>query len=193
MRMPKNYENTAAEFKRLPAGGYICEILTCEETRSKSGKPMLKITLDIVDGEYKDYFKTLWRDKRMAAFPAEVKYPPEGTAYIVSEDNEGNCSKSFKQFCTALEDSGNIVWDHGELADLQGAEVGVLFRREETEYNGQCYWNTKPMAYRSVDTIKSGKFKVPDDKPLQSAGPLQYQAPAAPAAGFSTVSEDIPF
>ena len=185
MRKPNNYENTSTgESRRLPAGGYICTVVSCTETKSRAGRPMLKIELEIAEGDFKGWFNEIWTERRMAKFPDEVKYPHEGASYIVTEDNDGNCSRSFKQFCTALEDSGAIVWNGDELADLTGAVVGVIFRREEGEYNGKRYWQTKPMAYRSVDTIRQGKFTVPEDKPL--AEPEQYP-------GFTAVSDDCPF
>lgn len=193
MKKPNNYDNVQTETKKLPAGGYICEIIQYEETKSKAGNEMLKVCLDIAEGEYKGFFAEMWTRAKMAAFPNDAKYPHAGTSYIVTEDAEGNCSRSFKQFCTAMEDSGNIVWDKTDkLTDLQGAKVGVIFRREETEYNGSAYWQTKPMAYRSVDSIRSGDFKVPEDKPLQSSGYPQFQQPSAPQ-GFTAVTEDIPF
>ena len=192
-RKPNNYDNVSVESKKLPAGGYICEIIACNENaKSKAGNDMMLIRLEIVEGEYKGYFAELWREKKLAAFPDEAKYPREGTDYIMYEDNEGNCNRKFKGFCTALEDSGNIVWDRDELADLEGARVGVIFRREETEYNGRSWWQTIPMSYRSVDTIREGRYKVPEDKPLPAPAYPQYQQPA-PAPGFTAVTDDIPF
>lgn len=186
MRKPNNYENTSAgESKRLPAGGYICSIVSAEETKSRAGRPMLKVELEIAEGDYKGWFNEVWTAKKLAAFPNEAKYPNEGTAYVLAEDSAGNCSRNFKQFCTALEDSGNIVWDGGELADLTGSVVGVIFRREENEYNGKRYWQTKPLSFRSIETIHSGKFTVPEDKPMAEAEP-QYK-------GFKAVNEDCPF
>ena len=204
MKKPNNYANTTTESKKLPAGGYICKIVACKETESKAGKPMLKIALEILEGEHRGFFAELWRDRKMAAFPNEAKYPNEGTAYILTEDYEGNCSKSFKGFCTALEDSGNIVWNaQDELADLTGAVVGVLFRREENEYEGRTFWQTKPFSFRSVDRIRKGDYTVPEDKPLtQSAQPgssyqqgsyqNSYQG-AYQGSPYESVKEDIPF
>lgn len=192
MRKPNNYENTVTEPKKLPAGGYVCQILACEETKSKAGADMLKVAFEIAEGEYKGFFAELWQNKKMAAFPDEAKYPREGTDYILTSDADGNCSRKFKGFCTALEDSGATVWVRNELADLEGARVGVIFRREETEYNGRSWWQTIPMSYRSVDTIREGKYKVPEDKPLPAPAYPQYQQPAAPQ-GFTAVTEDIPF
>ena len=193
MKKPNNYANTKTESKKLPAGGYICKIVAAKETESKTGRPMLKVALEILEGEYRGFFSELWKDKKMAAFPNEAKYPNEGTAYILTEDNDGNCSRSFKGFCTALEESGATVWGpNDELADLKGAEVGVIFRREENEYNGRTFWQTKPLSFRSIDTIRSGGYTVPEDKPLE-----QNAAPANPwddtPQGFTKVNEDIPF
>lgn len=45
------------EYERLEAGGYICKIKSAKEEKSKTGKKMLVLALDITEGEKKDFFK----------------------------------------------------------------------------------------------------------------------------------------
>ena len=194
MRKPNNYANTTApgDFKRLPAGGYICQIIKAEETRSSKGNPMMKVALEIDEGEYAGFFGNLWRELKLSSDrPSEVKYPNEGIAYIVTVDRDGNCSKSFKGFCSALEDSGTQVWsDKDELLPLKGAKVGVIFRREENEYNGRTFWKTKPIGFRAMQRILDGDFTVPDDKPLGNP----YAGTGFESAdSFAAAEDDIPF
>ena len=48
--------NSFGDFKTLKAGAYKCEVKGVEELRSSNGKKFIKISLDIVEGEFKNYF-----------------------------------------------------------------------------------------------------------------------------------------
>ena len=53
MEKVQGYEEAQAmtgEYERLNAGGYICKIISAKEEKSKSGKRMLVLALDIVEG-----------------------------------------------------------------------------------------------------------------------------------------------
>ena len=59
MNKPANWDSVEAitgEYKKLPAGGYVCSIVRAECTKSKNGKEMLKLAIDIAEGEYKDFY-----------------------------------------------------------------------------------------------------------------------------------------
>lgn len=58
MKKPNNYETTQAygDFTPLELGGHICKIMKVEETKSKAGNDMIIISLDIAEGDQKDYF-----------------------------------------------------------------------------------------------------------------------------------------
>ena len=190
-KKPKDYDNVkvGGESKILPAGGYICKILKAEETESKNGKPMLKVAFDITDGEYAGYFKEMFQNwKASSDDPSTVKWPFTGTKWILLYDNEGATNRDFKSFCTALEDSGITVWrnDVFDVGALKDANVGIIFRREEHEYNNTRSWRTVPWGFRSVKTIEDGGFNVPDDKPLP---PQTF----TPTDSFEALEEDLPF
>lgn len=204
MVKPNNYNSTSVDgdFIVLPADGYVCQILGIEETVSQnSGKEMLKVALDICEGDYAGFFQMKWKEKKLGAEnPSTVKYPSDGIAYIVTEDANGNCSKRFKGFCTALEDSGIEVWganDEFLIGNVKNAKVGVIFRREESEYNGKTYWNTKPMTFRSVQRIEDGDYTIPDDKYLEKPIGFNPYTPTVPPTvetdSFSAAEDDIPF
>lgn len=188
-RKPKDYDNIRiGEARILPAGGYVCKILKAEETESKAGRPMIKVAFDIADGEYAGYFRDRFDTWRTGAEdPAEVKWPFAGTKWILLYNNDGETNRDFKSFCTALEESGREVWKNEMLdaAGLKDAKVGVIFRREEHDYNGRS-WRTVPCGFRSVKTIQEGTFSVPEDKPL----PAQSNEIAD---SFSALEDDIPF
>ena len=75
------------------------------------------------------------------------------------------------------------MFDVGALKD---ANVGIVFRREEHEYNNTRSWRTVPWGFRSVKTIEDGGFNVPDDKPLP---PQTF----TPTDSFEALEEDLPF
>ena len=60
MEKVQGYEEAQAitgEYERLNAGGYICKIVSAKEEKSKSGKRMLVLALDIIEGDKKDFFR----------------------------------------------------------------------------------------------------------------------------------------
>lgn len=189
-KKPKDYDDVkVGESKILPAGGYVCKILKAEETESKTGKPMLKVYFDITDGEFSGCFKDMFQNwKASSDDPQSVKWPFTGTKWILFYNNEGKTNRDFKSFCTALEDSGITVWrnDTFDVGALKDANVGIIFRREEHEYNNARSWRTVPWGFRSVRTIKEGGFNVPEDKPL----PPQI---FTETGSFQALDEDLPF
>ena len=191
-RKPNDYDSVRiGGFKTLPADGYVCRILKAEETVSKSGRDMLKIAFDIDEGEHAGYFRTLFNERKDAAEnPKEVSWPFNGTKWILFLNNEGKTNRDFKSFCTALKDSGTEVWkldDTFDIKSLKDARLGILFRREEHEYNNVTSWRTVPYGFRSVATIQSGDYTVPADKPLVKASDLEN------IDSFSAAADDIPF
>ena len=192
-KKPKDYEDVkVGEYKTLPAGGYICRIMKAEETVSRTGKPMLKVAFDICEGEYTGYFMDQFQNRKAAADePNEVKWPFSGTKWVMFLDNEGNTNRDFKAFCTALEESGTEVWvkDTLDATRLKNAQIGIVFRREEQEYEGKTSWRTVPFRFRSVEAIETGDFTVPENKPLNKAPALDLTG----VDSFSAAEDDIPF
>ena len=189
-RKPKDYDNVkVGEPRILPAGGYICKILNAEETESRNGKPMLKVSFDIDEGEFKGYFRDLFKGwKENSDDPATVKWPFTGTKWVMFYNSEGKTNRDFKSFCTAIEDSGTKVWinDTFDVNGLRGATIGLIFRREEHEYNNARSWRTVPVGFRSVKTIEDGNYNVPEDKPLPE--PVLTETDS-----FTALDEDLPF
>ena len=189
-KKPKDYDSVkVGEPRILPAGGYICKILNAEETESKNRKPMLKVSFDIDEGEYKGYFRDLFKGwKENSDDPATVKWPFTGTKWVMFYNSEGGTNRDFKSFCTALEDSGTKVWinDTFDVNGLRGATLGLIFRREEHEYNNARSWRTVPVGFRSVKTIEDGSFNIPEDKPLPEKVLTETDS-------FTALDEDLPF
>lgn len=157
------------DFKALPAGGYVMRIKNAKLTTNSSELPMVVAIADIAEGEYKGYFHKLYRERMER--DVQTKYPYSGTFRIVAVDEEGRTKKNFKAFCTAVEKSNDVKLprdnDEAFINALIGKMVGVLYQREEYEGNdGKNHWSTKPKWFRDVETIREGKFTVPEDRPL---------------------------
>lgn len=193
-RKPKDYDEVrVGGYTVLPADGYICEILKVEETKSRTDKDMLKVAFDIAEGDFKGYFRKLFDERKAAAeHPNEVKWPFNGTKWILLLNSEGQTNRDFKSFCTALEDSGTDVWknDTFDAGSLKGAKLGIIFRREEHEYNGAASWRTVPWGFRSVETIEKGTFNIPEDKALPG---FVSSVDLTEIDSFQAAEDDIPF
>ena len=196
----KDYDQTRSfgqsEFKTLKPGGYICRILKAEEMTSSSGKQMLHIAFDICEGDNIDFFNDLFKARKKAnTDPLKtVKWPFEGQAWIPINDYEdpNKTSRKFKGFCTAVEDSGTEIWNlNGELDldKLNGAEVGIVFQDVESEYNGKTSWRALPWGFRSIASIATGDYFVPEPKEL----PITQNTGFESADSFSAAEDDIPF
>lgn len=193
MFKPNNYDNVKAysEFEPLPVGGYVCKIMSVEETKSKTGKDMLKISLDIAEGEYKDYFSKLWindtsQNRKWGCI-----------VYQLVLDNNGETNRGLKTFHTSVEKSNlgfSVLWGNGYAEHFKGKLIGGLFRREEYEkQNGGRGWSVRCFAFRSVDAIREGKFETPKDKPLASNAADETYFKANSDKDYMSSEDDLPF
>ena len=194
-KLPSDY-NTAStgEYRSLPAGGYICRIIKAEETKSKTGKDMLKIAFDICDGDFTGYFMDQFQNRKASAEdPSTVKWAFSGTKWIMILNNEGKTNTDFKAFGTALTESGCKAIDTVKMtcdaSMMKDAQIGIVFRREEQEWEGKTSWRTVPFRFRSVSAIESGDYTVPDDKPLSKPATLDLTG----IDSFQAAEDDIPF
>ena len=171
MQKPTDFDNVQAfgDYVALPAGGYVCRIMSVEETAARaSGAPMIKISLDIAEGQYKDYFANQYR----ANTRTDKKWSYSAVVNQLVYDAYGNNStnRGFKTFITSVCESNpgfNVAWGEGFSACFKNRLVGVLFGREEyVGTDGKNHWSTKALNFRSVKTIHDGTFETPADKPL---------------------------
>ena len=154
----------AREF--LPAGCYVAKILNAEEVSYDWGNVLL-ISFDILEGQYKDFFATDYRNQDRE----DKKW--RGTYRLSAPNDDGSAKdgwpkRTFGNSIWSVEASNpGYHWDWNE-ATLKGKIVGVLFRNREWEMNGNTGWTTECCALTSVDDIRQGKFRQPKAKPLKS-------------------------
>ena len=190
MYKPKNWEETTAdgEFEPLGLGGHICRIMKVEEMQSQTGKDMIKISLDIAEGEQKGYSAEQYRkdtreNKRWGC-----------TVYQLLEDRDGNTNKGFKTFVRAVEKSNpgfnsEEIWNERFCSYFKDKLVGGVFGREQYKGNdGKLKWSTKCVQFRDTDTIKKG-VPVPADKYLEGHTSIDIEKE------YSEISsdDDLPF
>lgn len=188
MQKPYGYDDVkVSSYSALPVDAYICRTVKVEERKNKHGKDMIVVALDIADGEYSNYFMNLFNNRKLGSkTPNEVKYPNNGIAYVNVYDQDNKTTKKFKRFCVAVEaDDRQIAWNDNFARSVTGARIGVIFRREENEYEGKRYWQTKPFTFIDAARVESGDYTVPDDLPLE-AQDNGY-------GGFNAVTDDVPW
>lgn len=157
----------------LPAGGYVARIMGAKEEPWKNGKGLsVVISFDILEGEYKDFFAEQYKantneDKKWKG-NLRVTAPNENDQYFESQQ------ESFNKTIGAIEASNNgfhFDWQPIESNDdwsqLKGKTVGVLYRNKEYDIDGKTGWTTEAAYFADVDYIRSGRFKIPKDKPLK--------------------------
>lgn len=174
-----------AQREKLPAGGYIAKILDAKEVEYGWGTVLL-ISFDIVEGEYKDFFR-----KDYSAQQQEDK-KWHGTYRLVEPKDDGSekdgwTKNTFNNAIWAWEKSNSgYHWDWNE-AGLKGKMVGVLFRNREWEMNGNTGWTTECCDFTDVASIRGNTFKVPKDKPLKA----DVKRNAAPKSNLDVDFEEL--
>lgn len=176
MKKINDFENiqSAEEFKRLPAGGYIIKIL---KVTDHPDKEYLECEYDIADGEFKDYF-------------ANSKYP--GRFF---KSYKEKALPFFKGFITAIEDTcGNFKFAFDEK-QLERKFVGVILGEEEYRNdNDEVKVRLTPTMFIKGQKIRSGDFKVPPLKKLTETVASSKPSLNASAAGFEYIDDDkLPF
>jgi len=187
MEMPKNFENTKASgsFTRCEVGGHKATVMQVKEATNKNGGQMIIVAIDF-DGNDKQpfYFQEMFKaDDREGK-----KWPNQGTQYINVLDFEGNCSRSFKSFCTCVEESNpgfQIKWGVDFAPQLKGKRIGVVYGIVEEFYNNKTTKRARIRWFTGYD--KALEAKVPEDKLLNGNSNQGNTFGGAPA------DEEIPF
>ena len=147
----------------LPKDGYVCKILNAQVKDGKKGQ-YIQIAYDIAEGPYADHFKKIFdgnknEDKKWSTYFFLNIPNDDGT------EQDGWTKRSFKTFTNALEDSNegyHFDWDESKFKNKL---IGGLFHYEEYQRNdGKVGKSTKMKNACSVAKIRSGSFKLPDDK-----------------------------
>ena len=197
MKQFQNYNDvkTIEERPVLPAGAYLCIIkdakVAAYPTKDSTGMfEKLEIAVDIAEGDFKDYYASDFaaqtaEDKKWKGVIRNIYCPKDdGT-----EQDEWT-KRKLKTLLVAIEESNpGFHWDWDEKK-LKGLKCGVLFQNQEYDFNGRHGWKAQPVRIISLEDLKEGNFKLPDDLPIKKTA-----ATVVPSATeFIPVTDDgLPF
>ena len=166
---------------KLPTGPQVCRILKVEDVEEKE---YLKIYFDIISGDFKGYFTTLY--DRIGEFPNQG---------VVIRSYKSTAYSMLKSFVIALEKS-NTLYDFEksgfDFNSFVNKQMVVLFAEEEIPYlddQGKIKIVVKPREVRSIAALKEGKIKVPDLKKLDAATKERL----LPTSTTVKSTDDMPF
>lgn len=200
MKKPNNYENTQAsgDFTPVELGGHYLTIKDVAEMKSKSGKDMIRVSFDFAANDKQPgyFMESLKNDIR-----PDKKWPNQATQYILTEDENGNCSKSFKTFITCVEHSNSgfvTQWGDNFGAQFKNKVVGGVFGPQKDYYENKEREKRVLRWFVSADKVKDAR--VPDIQETQAYKNYKngYHPSATSAGdGFMNIpdgiDEELPF
>lgn len=167
----------------LEPGGYELRIISTKVEKYTNCE-ILKVAFDIVNNEkYAGFYST--RFKAAKAQNPNAKWGGVFDVFIPKDDGteyDGYTKQAFKRFITSVEKSNEGYiwnWDENSLKDKM---FGGLFGREQFKTNeGDLKFAVKCRFPRSIESIKSGDFKIPDDK--------LYKEKASSSSSFGDIND----
>lgn len=194
MKKPNNYESTQiqGEFTPVELGGHTLVIKQVEERTSKTNKPMVVVSFDFAKGDKQaGYFMEAFRND----IRPEKKWPNQAMQYILTEDENGDCSRSFKTFLTCVEHSNagfTTQWVDNFGEQFKGKFVGGVFGPQMDYYDGKE--REKRVLRWFVSTDKVAEATVPEMSETRAYKNHinGYAAGSTPAGdGFMNIPEGI--
>jgi hypothetical protein len=158
------FERTSGGRETLPAGGYVCSILSARVEENDWGSTLI-IAHDVCEGEYSGIFKRDYdnndREDKKWRGTFRLRLPKDD-----GSEQDAWKKRSLGNTIWALEQSNpGFSWDWDEKK-LKGKKIGLLYRNKEWEMNGRTGWTTEAISAESIDNIREGKFRIPKDKAL---------------------------
>jgi len=190
MKKPNGYDEVKVGGAYIPpqVGGHKMVIKQVNETTSKAGREMLVVLFDFDKNDVQPNFFSyeFKNDVR-----PDKKWPHAGTAYILTEDNEGNCSRKLKGFITSFEQSNGgkeVVWDDKFTQQFKNKKIGGVFGEVENEYNGKITMRHELRWFCSIGSVDNAT--VPDPVYLDGNAPKKAPAQKADEDGFLAAGDD---
>ena len=172
------------EFKSPKSGGYVFGAYAVEDVPDKE---YIKISYDIVEGEFKGYYSNLVKEGIFKALP------------IIYASYKDKALPIFKGTITSFEKSNKgFKWADDET-QLKGKKFGGVLAEEEYEKNdGSVGTSFKIAQVHSTDAIKNGDFKIPEVKKLTqtastSSSPFGKSTESKKEEDFFGAEETNPF
>lgn len=162
----------------IEPGGYELKIIDAK-VEEFTNCEILKIAFDIINNDkYAGFYST--RFKSAKAQNPNAKWGGVFDVFIPKDDGsekDGFTKQAFKRFITSVEHSNNgYVWNWDERT-LKGKDFGGVFGKEQFEaQDGKLAFAVKCRFPRSIESIRSGNFTIPEDKLLKKKNDAPYTA-----------------
>lgn len=173
-------EAAGSDFERLPAGGYVCRIISATDHPTEE-KPYLDIVYDIAEGDHAGYYSDEWGKENTWAHSVRWYYTKAALGVF-----KGNLRSVDESNNTSFEVSAQTGIDERKLA---GCLVGMIIGYEEYEGNdGSVKTRLRVRSTRPVSAIREGRFKMPELKKLATESD-----PLIPSKPDTINTDDLPF
>jgi hypothetical protein len=139
------------DFNKLPAGGYVCGITAVEDVPASE---YLKLEFDIAEGEYKNYYRSLYDNRGFWAGKFIKSYKEKALGF-------------FKKMLTAFENSNSGFKFDNDEKTLKRKLIGLVIGYEQYLGNDNTVKERITVVdFLPVDDIRAGRYEVPALKPL---------------------------
>lgn len=200
MKKPNNYADTpvGGDFTPVELGGHHLVIKQVNEKKSQNGKDMLVVLFDF---DKKDKQAGYFMESFKNDIRPDKKWPNQATQYILCEDENGNCSKQLKTFCTCVEHSndGYNCWksdDTFNFDDIKNKKLGGVFGEQLDFYEGKEKTKRVLRWFVSSDKVDSAEIpQISETKAYKEH--MNNPRPSVGADGFMNIpdgiDEELPF
>lgn len=167
MKRLDGYEKAKAyvDSERLPAGGYVLQILDVKYKTYDWGDVIL-LSFDIHEGEQKGFYAANYK----AQTQEDKKWKGAYRLNVPKDDGSEKDTWTMRRFKTVItnfeESNHGYHWNWDEQT-LKGKLIGGLFNNKEYEINGNRGFYTNCHSLLPVEKIRSGKFNIPEDTLLK--------------------------
>lgn len=162
--------------QQIEPGWYCCVILAVMESETAWGSPAVTFHFDVADGQFKGYYSADYKSNtdpnKKWRGSLEQSIDEKGLPY-------------FKGMITAIEESNPGYQFDFDETKLKGKKVGIGFRKEWYEKNGEDKYVVRACAFRDIKKVLSGELEPPKDKPKKGAT-------SAPAQGYTSPNLNPP-
>lgn len=200
MKKPNNFENTQAQGEFIPVelGGHKMIIKEVIEMKSRTGKDMIKVSFDFAKNDKQPgHFEKMFRDD----IRPEKKWPNQATQYILTEDQDGNCSRSFKTFITCVEHSNRgfeTQWGDNFASQFKNKLIGGVFGPQMDYYDGREIEKVVLRWFVSIDKAENAQIPFMSETQAYKNHINGYHQGSTPAGdGFMNIpdgiDEELPF
>lgn len=197
MNKPNNYEETQAggDFTFVELGGHKLVIKQVSETKSKTEKDMIVVLFDFADDDKQPHY---FMDQFNNDIRPDKKWPNQATQYILTEDADGKCSRSFKTFTTCVEHSNaGFTTQFGDKfgEQFKNKKIGGVFGEQMDFYNGEEKKKRVLRWFTSSDKVADAT--IPDMSETKAFKENKNNRSTTSSDGFMNIpdgiDEELPF